>query len=149
MAKISSRLLRVAITLLLAGAIAQAASAQSSGTKSLHAFLAAKKGGKRTTTFSADVPVIYLVWKGQALDVGDTVGGVWIAEDVGAGPKEAEIRRADFKVYKPDEMGVFTLSRPTGKTWPVGKYRVDLYINGAIAEVAKFTVQPGVTIETN
>lgn len=123
--------------------------AQLPGPKSLHAFLAAKKGGKRTTTFSADVPVIYLVWTGRGFDVGDTVRGVWIAEDVGTGPKEAEIRRADFKVFKTDEVGVFTLGRPPGKTWPVGKYRVDLYINGAIAEVAKFTIQPGVTIETN
>jgi hypothetical protein len=56
---------------------------ESLGKKSLHAFLAATKGGKRTTTFSADVPEIYVVWKGEGFQVGDTIQITWIAEDVG------------------------------------------------------------------
>jgi hypothetical protein len=123
--------------------------AESLGKKSLHAFLAAEKGGKRTTVFSADVQEIYVVWKGEGFQVGDTIQVTWIAEDVGAGSKESEIRRANYKVYKEAEKGVFSLGRPTGRAWPVGKYRVELYINGSIAEVVKFTVKPGVTIETN
>ena len=122
---------------------------ESLGKKSVHAFLAARKGGKGTTTFSADVQEIYVVWKGEGFQVGDTIQVTWIAEDVGAGSKESEIRRANYKVYKETEEGVFSLGRPPGRTWPVGKYRVELYINGSIAEVVKFTIKPGVTIETN
>ena len=128
---------------------ADQAGAELLGKKSLHAFLAAKKGGKRTTTFSADVQEINVVWKGEGFQVGDTIQVTWIAEDVGAGSKESEIRRANYKVYKEAEEGVFTLGRPAGRTWPVGKYRVELYINSSIAEVVKFTMKPGVTIETN
>ena len=138
---------RIAVAVFLAAALGCQAGAQSTGGKSLHAFLATKQGGKRTTVFSADVPMIYLFWKGEGFQVGDKVSGVWIAENVGAGSKETEIRRADYKVYKPTEEGGFSLGRPTGRTWPLGKYRIELYINGTIAEVVKFTVQPGVTIE--
>ena len=137
----------IVVAFLLVPALECQAGAQPTGTKSLHAFLATKQGGKRTTVFSADVPTIYLFWKGEGFQVGDKVSGVWIAENVGAGAKETEIRRADYKVYKPTEEGGFSLGRPAGRTWPLGKYRVDLYINGAIAEVVKFTVQPGVTVE--
>jgi hypothetical protein len=130
-------------------ASAQQTDAASSGTKSLHAFLAAKKGGKRTTTFSADVPQINVFWKGQGFQAGDTVQVIWIGEEVGAGSKESEIRRANYKVFKETEEGGFSLVRPAGRTWPLGRYRVELYINGSIAEVVKFTIKPGVTIETN
>jgi len=124
--------------------------AQSPGKKSLHAFLAVAKGSKRTTTFSADAPRISAFWESQNLGFGDTIGVIWIAEEVGgASPKETEIRRAEYRVFKQEKVGEFSLSRPAGKTWPVGKYRVELYINGAIADVVKFTINPGVTIQTH
>jgi hypothetical protein len=150
MSRIRSDLVFVAIVSLLSWTTAHQIGAQSSGRKSLHAFLATGKGGTRTTTFSADVPVIYVFWKGAGLRVGDTVSAIWLAEDVGnLSPKDTEIRRAELRVYKPeDEQSAFSLSRPVSNTWPIGKYRVELFINGSIAEVAKFTIKPGVTIET-
>ncbi len=95
--------------------------------------------------------MIWVFWKGEGLAIGDTVRAIWIAEDIGAAsPKDTEIRRADLKVATPeDEQGAFSLSRPGNRTWPVGKYRVDLYLNGGIAEVVKFTINSGVTIETH
>ena len=145
-----SVLICVALVSLLSWTVASQTSAQSSGKKSLHAFLAAGKGSKRTTTFSADTPVVFVFWKGEGLALVDSVGAIWIAEDVGkASAKDTEIRQGDLKIYKPEDVqGAFSLTRPAGKTWPVGKYRVELFINGSIAEVAKFTITPGVTIET-
>ena|SRR5690242_20671954 len=123
---------------------------QSSGKKTLHSFLAVKKGAKRTNTFSADAPTICAFWESENLALGDTIGVVWIAEDVGAAsPKATEIRRANYRVFKQEQVGEFSLSRPGNKTWPVGRYRVELYINGAIADIMKFTINPGVTIETH
>jgi hypothetical protein len=144
-----SGLVWVAIFSLLAGATADQTDPQSGDKKSVRAFLATGKGGKRTTTFSADEQMIYVFWKGEGFQVGDTVRCIWVAEDVGAGSKETEIRRADYKVYKQTEEGGFSLGRPAGRAFPVGKYRVELSINGAIAEVVKFTVKPGVTIEVH
>jgi hypothetical protein len=138
------------IVSLLVGIVTRETGAQPVA-KSVHAFLAAEKGSKRTTTFSADAPVIWVFWKGEGLALGDTVRAIWIAEDIGAAsPKDTEIRRADLKVYtREDEQGAFSLSRPGSRTWPAGKYRVDLYLNGGIAEVVKFTINSGVTIETH
>jgi hypothetical protein len=135
------------ITLLTQSAVYQTR-AQPSAKKSLHAFLAVRKGAKQATTFSADVPVIYVFWKGERLNAGDKIGVAWIAEDVhGDARKDTEIRRADAVVFKQNENGEFSLSRPPDKLWPLGKYRVELYVNGGIAEVAKFTINSGVTIE--
>ena len=99
-----SVLICVALVSLLSWTAAPQTSAQSSVKKSLHGFVAAGKGSKRSTTFSADAPVIFVFWKGEGLAVGDLVGVIWFAEDVGkASAKDTEIRRADFKVYKQED----------------------------------------------
>ncbi|HST29979.1 MAG TPA: hypothetical protein VLK27_03995 [Chthoniobacterales bacterium] len=145
-----SAFVSLAVVFLLAWLGSYPAAAQSSGEKSLHAFLAPAKGAKRTTTFSTDAPVIYAFWEGKGLDAGDAIQVIWIAEDIGdIGRKNTEIRRADFRIYKPEQVGAFSLSRPGAKVWPIGQYRVEIYINGGIAEVVKFTITPGVTIETH
>ena len=142
-------LIHLAVGVTLIATSAQHSGAQSRGLKTIHGFLATEKGRKPTSTFAANVPTIYAFWKGESLSVGDTIGVVWIAEDVGEGEgaKETKIRSAEAKVYKPDEDGAFSLSRPPEKNWPVGKYRVQFYLNGLMAEVLKFTIMPGVTIE--
>ena len=122
--------------------------AQSGGTKSLHVYLAAGKENKPTTSFSSDVSSIYAFWKGEALEAGDTIHASWIAEEIGdAAPKDTKILEGDAKVYKSNEDGAFSLSRPGGRIWPLGKYRVEIYINGGLVELVKFTITPGVTIE--
>jgi hypothetical protein len=145
-----SGLVYFAVVSLLALTSPHPAAAQSSGPKSLHAFLAPAKGAQRTTTFSADAPAIYAFWEGKGFNAGDTISAVWIAEDIGnIGRKDTEIRRGDYSIYKQEQVGAFSLTRPGGKAWPVGRYRVEMYINGGIADVVKFTITPGVTIETH
>ena len=141
-------LLSAAILFVLGCAWAAEAGAQSLGVKSIHVFVAADEKGKPTTTFSSDVPTIYAVWKGEALEKGDKLQVVWIAEDIGdAAPKDSKILQGEAKVYKSDENGVFTISRPAGRIWPLGKYRVEIYINGTLVQLARFAVTRGVTIE--
>jgi hypothetical protein len=128
----------------------QFAGAQLGSKKSLRVFLGSAKESKPTTSFSADVPTIYAVWKGEALEVGDKIRVVWIAEDVGdSAPKHDKILEGNVTVLKPNEGGDFSLSRPGGKTWPVGKYTVELYINGSLAELVHFTIDSGVKVETH
>jgi hypothetical protein len=143
-------LLFAVIIFVLGCATAVEAIAQSAGKKSLHAFLAVGKERKPTTSFSSDVPSIYAFWKGDELQAGDKIRAIWIAEDIGdAGPKDSKILEGDAKVYKPDEDGAFSLSRPGGRIWPLGKYRVEIYINSNLAELLKFTIKPGVIIEVH
>ena len=144
----SSTLCWGAIAIALAQVNAQEPVAHPTGKKSIQLYLATSKESKATTTFSSDVMRIYAVWKGQSLEAGDKIKAVWIAEDIGeAAPKESKILEGELKVYKPDEDGAFYVSRPSGKIWPVGKYAVIIYINGNLAQRAKFTIRQGVQIE--
>lgn len=143
-------LLSIAIILVLVCANAVETVAQASGKKSLHVFLALSKESKPATTFSSDVPTINAFWKGEALEVDDKIEAVWIAEDIGdAAPKESKILAGEVKAYKADDEGAFSLSRPRGRIWPVGMYRVEIRINGSLAQLVKFTITPGVTIEVH
>ncbi len=38
--------------------------------------------------------------------------------------------------------GVFSLSKPT-KGWPVGKYRLEIYVGADLTTTAKFTIKGG------
>lgn len=143
--------MRSALVYLAVGLITIASSAAQTGAqwghvRTIHGFLGLKKN-QWASTFSADVPTIYAYWKGEALAVGDTIRVTWIAEDVGDARGENVIRSAQTNVYKPAEVGSFSLSRPSGQNWPIGKYRVEFYLNGFIAEILKFTITPGVTIQ--
>jgi hypothetical protein len=109
--------------------------------KLLRAALAVDKDTKPTTTFSADVPQIYAFWIGDGLKSGDKVRGVWIAEDVGdAAPKDTKIDEAILTAETPTDHSAFSLSKPT-KGWPVGQYRIEIYVGDKLAETLKFTIE--------
>jgi hypothetical protein len=117
------------------------------GRQLLHVALAEKKDGKPKATFSTEMPKIYALWKGEALQAGDRIRAVWIAEDVGnVAPKDSKITESFVTAEKSDDDGAFGLARPTDG-WPVGKYRLEIYVGDKLAEALKFTIQPGVTIE--
>ena len=122
--------------------------AQLDGTRRLHAFLAKSKEDKPARTFTTDVSDIWLVWKGEKLQAGDKINAIWIAEDVGtAAPKETKIGERSVTVFKPDENGAFSLSRPRGRIWPVGKYRTEIYIGELLVEAIRFSIEKGVSVE--
>ena len=124
------------------------ADAQSDDKRLVHAFLAKTKEDKPATTFSTDVPNICLVWKGEQLQAGNEIRTIWIAEDIGdAAPKESKIGERSVVVYKPNEDGVISLSRPRGRVWPVGQYRTEVYIGKERVRTLRFTIQPGVSVE--
>jgi hypothetical protein len=93
-----------------------------------------------TTVFSSDSPKIVCVFKVEGASIGATTKAVWIAEDVGnkAPPnyKVAEKSLAlPFLNY-----GSFSLSKPNSG-WPVGSYRLEIYLGSTLAKTVKFTVR--------
>ena len=83
----------------------------------------------------------------RAIGVMSTTAGlgtfvvVWIAEDVGdVAPPNYLIDSATVSLG-PGADGSFTLSRPH-RGWPLGKYRMELSVNGELAAVEPFVIQP-------
>jgi len=100
--------------------------------------------GKETTTFAADAPKLYAMFKTKGAKDGDKIRGVWIADDVGdAAPKGTKIDERTFTAGGDTEDGEFSLSKPTN-SWPVGEYHVEIYVNDDLATKVKFTIKAAI-----
>lgn len=94
-----------------------------------------------TTEFSPDTAKIYCAWKADGLKSGTQLRGVWIAEDVGnAAPANFKIDEASFTSAGNSAQGSFALSKPN-KGFPVGKYRLEIYIGSDMAKTVPFVVK--------
>jgi hypothetical protein len=110
------------------------------GKLKVEAAIAKDEDTKAAKTFAADVPKLYAFFRTSGSKVGDSLRGVWIAEDVGkAAPKETKIDEATLTADDNDFYGAFSLTRPT-KGWPAGKYRVEIYADDKLVTTAKFTI---------
>ena len=98
-------------------------------------------GDDPTTAFTSDTPKLYAMFKTIGAKSGDKIRGVLIAEDVGdAAPANTQVIDKTIEMEGDTDDGDFNFGKPT-KGWPVGKYRVDVYVNGELATTAKFTVK--------
>ena len=93
-----------------------------------------------TTTFASTTPKLYAIFKTEGAKAGDKIRGVLIAEDVGdVAPANTKVLETILDVEGDTEAGDFSFSKPTNG-WPVGKYRVEIYLNDELATTAKFTI---------
>jgi len=94
-----------------------------------------------STTFASNTPNLYAIFKTEGAKAGDKIRGVLIAEDVGdVAPANAKVLETILDVEGDTEAGDFSFSMPTNG-WPVGKYRVEIYVNDELATTAKFTIK--------
>ena len=107
----------------------------------LHATLSTKSGGAATSAFSASQPQLSLDYQGVTLAKGDKVRAVWIIEDGGKTiTPNAKVSEFTLAADGPTGKGNFHLAKPAAG-WPLGKWRVDVYVNDVKVESLKFTVQ--------
>jgi hypothetical protein len=93
-----------------------------------------------TTTFSTDQPVIHLVAKVANTPEGTKVKSVWTAVDVGdVAPANTKIAETEI-VLNSDGNAHFTLSIPDTGVWPVGKYKVEVYLNDKLDRTLEYSV---------
>lgn len=93
------------------------------------------------TEFTPDTPKIYCAWKAERLKSGTQLRGVWIAEDVGkAAPANFKIDQASYTSLGSSAQGSFSLSKPN-KGFPVGKYRLEIYVGSDLAKTVPFTIK--------
>ena len=96
--------------------------------------------GDATETFAPATPKIFV--HAGLVDVarGSQVSSDWIAEDTqGVAPANYKIDSVALDTGLLTNVVTFALSKPNAG-WPVGKYRVDLLIDGKVAGVARFKV---------
>ncbi len=92
------------------------------------------------TEFLPDTPKIYCAWTAEGVKAGTPVRGVWIAEDVGnVAPANYKIDEATLNLPFVDK-GTFSLSKPNNG-FPVGKYRLEIYLGKDLVKTVRFTVK--------
>ena len=105
------------------------------------ATLSTKEKGPAMTTFGASEPMIVASFKGGTQAKGDKLRVDWIVESskTMATPNKVVYQNTQ-EAKGPNTYGSSSLNKPaTG--WPLGKYRVDIYVNNAKAASVKFTIK--------
>jgi hypothetical protein len=94
-----------------------------------------------STTFASNTPKLYAIFKTEGAKAGDKIRGVLIAEDVGdVAPANTKVFETILDMEGDTDAGDFSFSKPTNG-WPVGRYRVEIYVNDELATAAKFTIK--------
>ena len=108
--------------------------------KKLSVSVAKERFGKLTTTFSSDIPQIYVRWKGHRLRKGAKVRVEWIAENIGDdAPADYGADEASTIADGPRSQGAFILSRPDDG-WALGDYRAEFYVDDVLVDTVKLKI---------
>ncbi|TPI33944.1 hypothetical protein FJW08_04270 [Mesorhizobium sp. B3-2-1] len=100
---------------------------------------ATKDGETSHSNFPADTPVIYV--SADLVDIAPTskITFSWVSVDShGAAPENYTIDKVDLDVGANNEADS-QLTKPTAG-WPAGTYRVDLAIDGTVADSVPFSI---------
>ncbi len=94
-------------------------------------------GGAAATTFSPADHIIYAVVQLNRIETGLTARVVWTAVDTSAG-QNIEVASKEFTGLV---VNVIQAQVELPQDWPTGKYKLDVYLNGTLANTAEFTIQ--------
>ena len=93
---------------------------------------------KQTDVFSPSAKTFYCFFDLNNAPDDTKVKGVWVAVDASGVDPNYEIDTSEYT--SGDGTIYFTLERSTD-AWPVGKYKVDLYINDKLVQTIEFEVK--------
>jgi hypothetical protein len=134
------------VVLLAEGVGAEPSPASQEKAAPIQATVAADKGGEPKTTFLTNTPKIFGRWQGSSLKTGEVVRAIWIAEAFGKEERDAKITEGQVTADRPDDRGIFSLARPDGG-WPIGRYRLEIYVGDKLAAAVKFKIEEDVTVQ--
>lgn len=92
------------------------------------------------STFGKDTAKIFVFYTVDGAKAGDKLKADWICVKSDVAPANYKIADVVLDVEKNENVGDFSLSKPT-KGWPVGDYKVDLYINDKLIDTVTFNVK--------
>ncbi|HLY57939.1 MAG TPA: hypothetical protein VKS60_20420 [Stellaceae bacterium] len=94
-----------------------------------------------STKFAPDTADIFCVLEFEGSDTVKAIRGMLIAVDVGAkAPPNFKVLEKTLDFNNDSGNAKFDFSKPNAG-WPVGKYKVDVYLNDKLAKSAPFTVE--------
>ncbi|HTM63862.1 MAG TPA: hypothetical protein VL360_05115 [Gammaproteobacteria bacterium] len=102
--------------------------------------------GDNKDTYITTTPEIFLICDTTVVKKGDVVKGSWTAIDThNAAPNNYLIAEKDVSIQEDvKEGGSYTtdlsLTKPN-KGWPIGTYKVDLYLNDKLVDTYNFSVK--------
>ena len=91
--------------------------------------------------FSTEIPVIHALIELSELSPGTLIKGAWISVDAIDVPNYV-IDAAEVTVNQSEATVHFSVSRPNNG-WPVGNYKIDIYLNGRLTTMADFSIGAG------
>jgi hypothetical protein len=95
------------------------------------------EGGPAVTAFRPTDRIFYAAVKLNRVEAGLKVKTVWSAVDTTAG-KDIEIARKEFTGLV---LNLIKAQVELPRDWPTGKYKLDIFLNGALGKTAEFLVQ--------
>ena len=91
-----------------------------------------------TTVYSPDTATFYCFYDLNNASADTVVRGVWTLVSAEGYEANSEIDSAE--ITGSDESYYFSLDRAADE-WPIGQYKIDLYINNNLVETVEFQVQ--------
>jgi len=134
------------VVLLAEGIAAEPSPGSEEKSAPLQATVAADKEGEPKTTFLTNTAKIFGRWQGSSLKTGEVIRAIWIAEAFGKEERDAKITEGQVTADRPDDRGIFSLARPDGG-WPIGRYRLEIYVGDKLAAAVKFKIEEDVTVQ--
>jgi hypothetical protein len=106
------------------------------------AYLAEQKDGKRVSAFTPRSPFVYVMFTLADAPRGTLVRCLWFAEKVEVVPPDYKLYEAQVRMGGGgvDNQGNCWISRPSNG-WPVGRYRVELYVAERKGRALRFNVR--------
>jgi len=92
----------------------------------------------QTTVYATDAPTFYCYFDLNNAPDSTVVKGTWTLVSAEGYEANSEIDSAE--ITGGDNNYYFSLDR-SGDSWPVGKYKIDLYIDGKLVDTVEFEVQ--------
>jgi len=107
--------------------------------KKLSAGVSSERDSGFKDSFKTDTATIYVRWHGRDLLPEANIHAVFIAENVADVSANYRIDEMETTAPTANSGGTFTLSQPEGG-WAPGNYRVEFYLDGALAQTVKFKI---------
>ena len=95
-----------------------------------------------TQVFAPDDNPIYVWFRGDGCMAGTVITSVWFYLETDPPLRFSE---GTVVVERPDDWGQFNFELAPGKQWPVGEYRIELRVAGALLAETRFRIS---TIKT-